>query len=309
VSSPRARTRTVDAPAKVNLFLRVIGRRDDGYHDLHTLILPISLADRLVFHADADLSFPTLSLSLDVTGQEDVTREVPPNESNLAVRAATALAERTGIRGFAHITLEKEVPASAGLGGGSADAAAVLRVLNDLWSCGLSMDELSEVAASVGSDVPALLFNGPVEATGRGERVRAGRCRSLDLIVVTFPFGVSTPEAFAWWDEEGPTGPHPGSLLEACRPGEGDLATIGSLLFNDLEGPVIRRHPVIGEAKRVLADGGVAGAVMSGSGPTVVGLVAEGPARLDGETERALARLAGQPPVYVRTLAERIRSA
>lgn len=298
MSESSSRARAVEARAKVNVFLRVFGLRDDGFHGLETLIVPISLADRLLVHADVDPSFRTLSLSLVVSGDPDRVRGVPTDESNLVLRAAHALAHRTGVRGFAEISLEKIVPTAAGLGGGSADAAATLRVLNELWACGLGPDELRGVGASVGSDVPGLMMGEPTLATGRGERVEGVPCRPLDLVLVTFPFAVSTPEAFRWWDEEGRTGPDPAPLLQACAGVDAALSSLGSLLFNDLEGPVIRRHPEIGEAKRILVEGGAAGAVMSGSGPTVVGLMRGEGARLMPEAEARISQLASHPPTY-----------
>jgi 4-diphosphocytidyl-2-C-methyl-D-erythritol kinase len=300
VTDATAKARSVQARAKINLFLRVLGTRDDGYHDLETLIVPISLADRLVIHADADPSFRTLSLSMEVTGHSDLVRGVPRDETNLVLKAAVALAERTGLRGFADITLEKLVPVGAGLGGGSADAAAVLGVLNDLWGCGLGPEALREVGASVGSDVPALMMGGPVRAAGRGERVGPAPSRPLSVVLVTFPFSVSTPDAFRWWDEEGSTGPDPDELLEAAAP-DGDLASLGRLLFNDLERPVARRHPEIVEAKGMLLEGGALGAVMSGSGPSVVGLMAAESDRLTPPVQRAVRELTGRPAANVRS--------
>lgn len=296
MSRPAANTRVVEAPAKVNLFLRVLGTRPDGYHELETLILPISLADRLEVHADADPSFRTLSISLDVTGEDALIRDVPRDETNLVVRAGLALADRTAVRGFADIALDKRIPSAAGLGGGSSDAAAALRALNELWGCGLDDPALREVGGSIGSDVPALMMGGPALARGRGERVEAVAVRALSLLVVTFPFGVSTPDAFRWWDEAGgPAGPDPEPVLEAARSG-GELA--GSL-FNDLEAPVARRHPEIAEAKRLLLAGGALGAVMSGSGPTVFGVLAGPDARVEQGAEEEIAGLAGRPPDYV----------
>jgi 4-diphosphocytidyl-2-C-methyl-D-erythritol kinase len=289
-----AKARSVLARAKINLFLRVLGTRDDGYHDLETLIVPISLADRLMVHADADPSFRTLSLSLEVTGHADLVRGVPRDESNLVLKAAAALALRTGLRGFADITLEKLVPVGAGLGGGSADAAAALRVLNDLWGCGLEPEALIEVAANIGSDVPALVMGGSVGAKGRGERIEPVLVQPLSIVLVTFPFAVPTPDAFRWWDEEGSTGPDPNELLGAAGP-DGDLASLGRLLFNDLERPVIHRHPEIADAKRILLEGGSVGTVMSGSGPSVVGLMATDSDRLTPDAEKAIEELTGRP--------------
>lgn len=301
VSARAPDARSVEARAKVNLFLRVLGPRPDGYHDLETLILPISLADRVHVHAGADATFRTLSLSLEVSGDPELVGGVPRDESNLVMKAAVALAERTGVRGFADMALEKGVPSAAGLGGGSADAAAVLGVLNELWGCGLPVGDLREVGASVGSDVPALMMDGPVLATGRGERVQPARCRPLALVVVTFSLAISTPQAYRWWDEDGATGPDPANLLEAAA--SGDVAQLAPLLFNDLEGPVIRHHPEVGEARRVLMDGGAVGAVMSGSGPSVVGLLRNEGERLGADAEGALSELSARQPMYLRTLA------
>ena len=179
----------VVAPAKVNLFLRVLGRRPDGFHEIETAVLPISLADRLEVIAEAG---PDLELSLELSGTAELVDGVPGDRTNLVVRAAAALAERSGVRGSAAIRLEKRVPSAAGLGGGSADAAATLRSLNDLWSCGLDDDALREVAATVGSDVPALLGPGPWLARGRGERVEPIHARPLQWCLVTAAFGVRT---------------------------------------------------------------------------------------------------------------------
>jgi 4-diphosphocytidyl-2-C-methyl-D-erythritol kinase len=285
-----ARTRSVHAWAKVNLFLRVLGTRDDGYHELDTLIVPVSLADRMVIRADADPSLRSMSLSLEVTGHADLVSAVPRDKSNLILRAAAALVERTGVRGSAHVTLEKLIPIGAGLGGGSADAAAALGVLNDLWGCGLPPEALREVGAAVGSDVPALMMGGAVRAAGRGEAVQPARVMPLWITLVTFAFSVPTPEAFQWWDREGSTGPEPGAIFEAAAP-DGDLAALAGLMSNDLEEPVTRRHPEIAEAKRILLEGGSLGAVMSGSGPSVVGLMAGESARLPRNADRAIADL------------------
>jgi 4-diphosphocytidyl-2-C-methyl-D-erythritol kinase len=285
----------IEARAKVNLFLRVLGRRPDGYHDLETLIVPVSLADRLEIHADSDSGqFRTLSLSLEVAGDPHLVEGVPSDTSNLVLRAAAALAERVHVLGFADIWLEKRIPSAAGLGGGSADAAATLAALNRLWGTGLGLDELLEVAASIGSDVPALLAGNGALARGRGERVERVQVPPLGWCLVTFPFGVRTSDAFGWWDEDDArTGPDPGPLIEAARAGDADR--LGPLLFNDLEEPVMRRHPEIRETKERLIESGAAGAVMCGSGPTVAGLFPPGRA----------CSLAGAVPVTSGERAER----
>jgi 4-diphosphocytidyl-2-C-methyl-D-erythritol kinase len=266
-------TLTMEARAKVNLFLRVIGRRSDGYHELETLVAPIELSDRLEIHAHSDpTELRTLALSLDVTGDPELTRSVPADESNLVMRAAASLAGFTGVLGFADITLEKRVPVEAGLGGGSADAAATLRGLNELWACRLDEDGLRQVGQMVGSDVPALLAGGAVVARGRGERVERVLVADLKLALITFPFGVRTAEAFRWWDEDGGrTGPDPQPVLAAAAAGSAE--SLGALAYNDLEDVVIRRHPVIGEARDLLLKEGAAGVAMCGSGPTLAALL------------------------------------
>lgn len=280
----RSNTEVREARAKVNVFLRVVARRPDGFHDLETLIVPISLSDRLEIHAENDANqFRTLSLSLEVTGDPRIAGGVPTDDSNLVLRAAAALAERAGVRGFADVALEKRIPAAAGLGGGSADAAATLAALNDLWILRLEIDDLCEVAASVGSDVPALLATTISKtkemaggtgalARGRGERAEPLAVPPFRWCLVTFPFGVRTADAFGWWDEDATgTGPDPEPVLKAAR--NGDAEALGPLLFNDLEAPVMRRHPEVRRAKERLLDSGAVGAVMCGSGPTVAGLL------------------------------------
>ncbi len=271
---PLPNTRVVQARAKLNLFLRVHGRRDDRYHEVETAVVPISLADRLEVHAVSDPSFRTLSLALEVTGEPAVVRVVPADESNLILRAADALARKVDATGFADLLLEKRIPVAAGLGGGSADAAAALHALNDLWGSDLGHEELRTVGAEVGSDVPALLAGCPVLARGRGESIEPLKLPSLRWVLLPFPFGVSSRDAYTWWDrEEGGTGPNPGQLIRAAR--EGDVEQVGRLLFNDLESGVLRRHPEIGAAKQRLLDAGAAGVVLCGSGPTLAALVRE----------------------------------
>ena len=263
-------TARVSARAKINVFLRVLGIREDGYHEVETLVVPIDLADRLQIHAHADpTQFRTLSLSLEVLVAPHQIGGVPMDESNLVLRAASSLAAAVGARGFADITLEKQVPAAAGLGGGSADAAATLRALNELWNCDLDDAALAEVGQAVGSDVPALLAGGAALARGRGERVEpVTGVPSLEVALVAFPFGVSTAQAFRWWDEDGgPTGPDPGPALVAWL--GGSATSLADLAHNDLEEVVIRRRPEVGKAKERLLDAGAQAVVMCGSGPTL----------------------------------------
>jgi 4-diphosphocytidyl-2-C-methyl-D-erythritol kinase len=257
---------TEPAPAKINPFLRVLGKRDDGYHDIETLILPITLADGVQ-------AVPADDLRLRVVGE--LAGEVPPREENLVLKAAEALRKKMGESRGAHLLLSKRIPVGAGLGGGSSDAAATLRALDRLWQCGLGVDGLVEVAAQVGSDVPALLRVGPSLVHGRGELVQAIDLPKTWWVLVTQPFEVPSGDAYRWWDEDCATGPDPGPLVEALA--AGDLERAGALLFNDLEPAVASRHTQVAEARKRLSQAGALGAVMCGSGPTVAGLAHDGP--------------------------------
>jgi len=253
----------MEAHAKVNVFLRVLGRRDDGYHDVETLLVPISLADQVAVE-------PALELTLSIEGP--AAAGVPANDGNLALRAARALAAEAGGADppGAHITIEKRIPVAAGLGGGSADASATLLLLDELWSIGLGRDGLARLAATVGSDVSAMLLGEAAYAHGRGEFVSPVFVQSTTWVVRSFPFGVSAADAYTWWDEGSATGPDPGALIAAAE--AGDDALLGSALFNDLQGPVVTRHPEIAETIEAFSEAGALGAVMSGSGPTVAAL-------------------------------------
>lgn len=254
----------LEAPAKVNVFLRVLAAREDGYHDLESLVVPISLADGVTVRS-AD------RLDVEVRGAQALAGDVPVGGLNLALVAALALADACPDAGGALVEIDKRIPVAAGLGGGSADAAATLLALNRLWGCDLDPAMLGEVAERIGSDVPALLLGGPVLMSGRGEILAPAEVASFWWVVVHFDFGVRSPDAYRWWDEDGGvTGPDPDPLLDAAA--AGDAEALGPLLFNDLEAVVARRHPAVGEAKQLLVAAGALGALMSGSGSSVVGL-------------------------------------
>ena len=261
MSRPRSVTRT--APAKINIVLRVAGLRPDGYHEIASLVVPISLADTVTVSAAA-------SLEVEVTGDPSRTAEVPVGGLNLAIVAALALGATSGGRG-AHIAIEKRIPSAAGLGGGSADAAATLHALNELWGCGLGAEDLAGIAERVGSDVPALTLGGPVIVGGRGEELRRAVVAPFSWVLVHGERGVASPEAYRWWDEDGGVaGPDISAVLAAAR--AGDPAVLARHLRNDLEGPVVARRPEIGAARDRLLAAGALAAIMSGSGSSVVGL-------------------------------------
>jgi 4-diphosphocytidyl-2-C-methyl-D-erythritol kinase len=253
------------AHAKINACLRVLGARDDGYHEVESLVLPLDLADAVTVR-------PSTGLRVDVAGDSGLVDAVRAGGMNLALVAALALAESCGsASGGAVVEISKKIPVAAGLGGGSADAAATLHALNELWACGLDLEVLLGIGEKVGSDVPALLVGGPVVVRGRGEHVVPFETQSTHWALKTFDFPTRSPDAYRWWDEDaGVPGPDPGALYAAAE--SGSLEVLGEALFNDLEEPVVRRHPEVGEVKRAFLDAGALGAIMSGSGPTMAAL-------------------------------------
>ena len=252
------------AHAKINLFLRVLSTREDGYHEIESLVVPISLADHVVVR-------PAEQLRVEISGVPALSSEPPAGGLNLALVAALALADVCPDAAGALVEIDKRIPVAGGLGGGSADAAAALLALNELWGCEVDAATLEAIGERLGSDVPAMLSGEPVLMAGRGERLAPAQVAPFHWVLVRFGFGVRSPDAYRWWDEdEAGTGPDPDGLLAAAAAGEADA--LGPLLFNDLERPVSARHPEIGEAKRRLIEAGALGAVMSGSGSSVIGL-------------------------------------
>jgi 4-diphosphocytidyl-2-C-methyl-D-erythritol kinase len=251
----------VRAHAKVNLDLRVLGARPDGYHELRTVFQSIDLHDSLVCAARPG-AFTVVCR----------TAGVPLDSTNLvwvaAARLWTALG-RAGEPRDTRISIEKAIPVAAGLGGGSADAAAALLALARLWG-GAPVTLLREVAAEVGADVPFFLSGGTALGLGRGEEIYP----LVDLpqhwvVIVRPPYGVSTAEAYAWYDEDRAAGlrePRELQVLPVPWP------TRAAQMINDLEPPVVRRHPEIGALKTALRDAGAVAAAMSGSGSAVFGL-------------------------------------
>ncbi len=257
------RSVTQRAHAKLNVFLRVLGTREDGFHDIQTAILPLDLHD-VVTVEEAD------GFEVIVTGPEAGALADSGGES-LTARAARGWAVAAGVpEPRVRITIDKRIPVGAGLGGGSADAAATLLALDELFGTLLPSGALFEAASSVGSDVPALLVEGAAFADGRGERVVPLHCVTTHWVVKPFPFTVRAADAYGWWDETPTTGPDPGALIAAIE--VGDDALLGSAMFNDLQPSVVRRHAEVERAVVAFGDAGALGAIMSGSGPTVVAL-------------------------------------
>jgi 4-diphosphocytidyl-2-C-methyl-D-erythritol kinase len=250
----------VRAPAKVNLFLEVLGKRADGYHEIATLMVAVNLDDTLVL---TENDSGTIVLTCDhpelTTGQE-----------NLIVRAARLLQERTGCRRGAAIQLIKRIPLAAGLAGGSTDAAATLAGLNLAWQLGLSSTELATLGADLGSDVPFFFAPGAAWCTGRGERVEPLSLGSaLHLVIICPPQGLSTAEVYrrVVLPRESENGDAIKDAL--CL---GDVDSIGRLLHNRLQPAAEELYPLIAELRRELAELAPAGVLMSGSGSSVFAL-------------------------------------
>jgi len=249
------------AHAKLNVSLRVIGARDDGFHEIESLVLPVSLYDLVTVHSSD-------RLTLSVSGE--AAAAVPADETNLALVAARALADALDREPTGAIAIDKRIPVAAGLGGGSADAAATLLALRELWDVEIDDETIVSVAASVGSDVPALLGGSAVMMTGRGERITPVPAPPTWWTVLPFAFPIRVADAYAWWDVDGITGPEREDLLEVVASGAPE--SLATVLSNDLQAPVVVRHQEIGEAIDAFVAAGAVAAQMSGSGPTVVAL-------------------------------------
>jgi len=254
-----ARRLVLNAAAKVNLVLEVLGKRDDGYHELVTVMQAVDLSDRITLD-DADV----LELRSRAPG-------VPADERNLALGAAIALREAAGVTRGARITLDKQIPVAAGLGGGSADAAAVLLGLNRLWRLRWPLARLDEVATRLGMDVPFFLRGGTALATGRGERIEPLRGRSLPLVLVNPRFAVSTAAVYAQVTPAMYTDGGHATMLCAGLPRRSP-ARVAASLYNGLQEAAVAAHPPIGRIRAALLAAGALGALMSGSGPTVFGV-------------------------------------
>jgi 4-diphosphocytidyl-2-C-methyl-D-erythritol kinase len=245
------------APAKVNLYLEVVGKRPDGYHAIETLMVTVGLFDTLVLR-DA----PPRTVGLACT---DTT--LSAGADNLVMRAARLLQERTGCARGCRIRLVKRIPMAAGLAGGSTDAAATLLGLNRLWQLGLTTNELARLGAELGSDVP-FFFHAPAAwCSGRGEIVSAvpvgGR---LDLVLLCPPFGMPTAQVYRHVDV--PAQPRSGEAIRSAL-GRGAALEVGRGLFNRLQESAVRLDARIGEYYKRLVSLAPAGVLMSGSGSSL----------------------------------------
>lgn len=266
---------TLLCPPKVNLYLEIVRRRPDGYHDLRTLFHSISGGDRLTVWPDSRLELACDDAS------------IPTDGTNLVLRAAEALRRETDSpREGARFLLEKTTPAGGGLGGGSANAAGALVLLNRLWGLNLPRPRLAELAASLGADVPFFLTGGAAVGEGIGEQLVPVEPLALDLVLVAPPAAVSTPWAYSLWDGNSASDASVEQFLAEARRGP-DRA--GGLLRNDLEPGVLAAVPDVSAARDWLMRAGALGAMMTGSGSVVFGLAE------DAAHARRLAATSGAP--------------
>jgi 4-diphosphocytidyl-2-C-methyl-D-erythritol kinase len=263
----------VIAPAKINLSLRVLGRRRDGFHEIETFIAPISLCDQIKIEQRS--------------GKQEITfrcddPSVPQGEDNIVVRAANVFFEETKVSSGVSIVLKKRIPHGAGLGGGSSDAATTLLALNELFETNLPREALAKMAEMIGSDVPFFIFQSAAVCRGRGELVSPTRLsESLPLLLLKPEFGVPTQWAYSRWRDS----------REIPGISYASQAFDGRTLVNDLERPVFEKFVFLAQLKVwLLKQREVGGALMSGSGSTVFAVLRSN-ANADLLAKRAKAEL------------------
>jgi len=287
----------IAAPAKLNLSLAILARRSDGFHEIESLMVPVSLADRLVVRA---VDTPGVRLRVRFGGRlaqpagAVLCRDVPADDSNLVVRAARRLAEAAGIERGLDVELTKEVPSGAGLGGGSSDAAAMLRAAAFVWGLDWPTARLAEIGAGIGSDVPWFFAGIPAIAAGRGERIEpVAGLPPLHAVIACPAAGLSTPAVYGRCVPDQTRAGETARLVTALA--RGDLRAAGELMHNGLEAAA---RSLSADIDRLLAALSAAGAVrpmLTGSGSACFAIT-----RTDREARAIAARLdaAGWPGVF-----------
>lgn len=272
---------SIEAPAKVNLFLDIKGKRDDGYHEIQTVMHLIDLKDEI-----------RISLRDEGIRVRCSDPFIPQGSENLAYKAAAIFLEKCGIRKGVEIYIAKKIPDGAGLGGGSSDAAAVFKGLNNLFACNVPHKELALWAAEIGSDVPFFIWERTALAEGRGELISLLEKENLLYILLVKPhFSVSTPEAYRnFKKEEVKVFRDLKAFLAAWE--NYDIISIAENMINVLEMPVIKIYPEIAKIKDDLKRAGALNALMSGSGSAVFGIFGE-----EKEALRAYTCLQGKYPL------------
>lgn len=253
------------AYAKINLGLKVLGKRPDGYHEIDMIMQSVGLCDTLEFQLATDINLRI----------KNSPQLVADTQENLIIKAAKVLKEYTGYVGGAEIVLDKQIPIEAGLAGGSSDAAAALRGLNRLWDTGLSVCILEELAARIGSDVAFCVRGGTQRATGRGEQVEPLAATSQFNVLIFKPsFGVATAQVYKRFNLNNlPVCLDIEALVRALT--KGDIKAAMPFMGNDLESVTLDMHPQIAAIKARMLELGADYALMSGSGPSVFAIVAD----------------------------------
>lgn len=253
------------APAKINLMLDVLHKRADGFHEVEMIMTMVDLADRLEL---SELKRDSIIIS-------SQAGYIPLDEKNLAFQAARLIKDRYNVRSGVHIHLDKRIPVAAGLAGGSSDAAATLRGLNRLWRLGIPAQELQELGAELGSDVPFCVTGGTALATGRGERLtQIASPPQCWVVLAKPPINVSTAEVYGRVRANN-IAVHPSALRMQQAIEAGDFSAVCAGLGNVLEDVTLKLHPEVQQLKEAMIKLGADGVLMSGSGPTVFGLVSK----------------------------------
>lgn len=252
----------VKAPAKINLTLDVLHKRSDGYHEVEMIMTTVDLADRIGLEIRDDEKIQILS----------VDRFVPNDYRNLAYQAAKLLKDTYHVKLGVSITIEKNIPVAAGLAGGSSDAAATLRGLNTLWGLGLSLDELAQLGTKIGSDVAFCVYGGTALATGRGELIQELPAPPNSWVILAKPtLGVSTADVYGKMKLDKIIHPKTNQMIEAIE--NKDFVQMCDSIGNVLEDVTLKLYPEVAVLKEQMQKFGADAVLMSGSGPTVFGLV------------------------------------
>lgn len=282
------------APGKINVFLKVGALLDDGYHDVAIAYQAVSLYEDV-------RAQPADDFSVSVTGTVELSR-VPTDGSNIAIRAARLLARRTGYRGGVGLAIEKHVPVTGGMGGGSADAAATLLACDALWGTGLGREDMLGLAAELGADVPFAFTGGTAIGTGRGDQLSPALAQGqFQWVLAIAEFGLSTPAVYQELDRHRdrhsqdifPADIAPSveaDVLQALR--AGDPHMLAESLHNDLQAPAIHLEPTLAGVLELGEKNGALAGIVSGSGPTVAFLTADLDSALELQIALSAARLA-----------------
>ncbi|NYF10032.1 4-diphosphocytidyl-2-C-methyl-D-erythritol kinase [Leifsonia sp. AK011] len=280
------------APGKINVFLKVGALLDDGYHDVAIAYQAVSLYEDI-------RAYPASDFSVSVTGTVELSR-VPTDGSNIAIRAARLLAARTGYRGGVRLEIDKHVPVTGGMGGGSADAAATLLACDALWGTGMPRDEMLSLAAELGADVPFAFTGGTAIGTGRGDQLSPALAQGqFQWVLAAADFGLSTPAVYRELDlhrqrhsqDIFPAQIAPSvdaNVLQALR--AGDAHMLAECLHNDLQAPAIHLEPSLAGVLELGERNGALAGIVSGSGPTVAFLTADVDSALELQVALSAAR-------------------